>query len=314
MQAAKASRRPLQSPAGKMGEARRPMPIHLMRAGYDHTVNVAVLGVPGAGSSSLVNALRLKGAADDLAAPVGSTRTTMKPAAYPLCDKEDDVRYGGCFGPGTAACVRLWDLPGVPATMGAEGACRDLGLSYYDAVLLVCSRRVSPANRELSTELARWDVPHFMVRTKVDVDVRAEEHDHGLAEGETLEMVRGAMAELGLGDAFMVSARAPQRFELQRLCMNVLATVNARRQGPEAADGACAVCGMPVVSSRYYACISCEAAVCASCFAAVAGAEDEAHCPRCNRPAALHCTWSWWAWLLPFWRTDLLSSWLWLLS
>jgi len=317
--------RPTHSPQG-CGGSRFPMPVHLQRAGYEYTVNIAVLGAPGSGSSSLVNALRGKGPRDPVAAPVGSTRTTARPTAYEFCCEghvEDNLK-GEKEGSGTdcttpegfAAPVRLWDLPGVVGAAARENACKELGLLFYDVILVVCARRVTQGDVQLVRELSRWDVPYLIVRTKMDIDTRSEASDHGLPEEETLQLVRRGLAAQGFQSAFLVSARHPEWYEFRRLVANLLASVNARRRAGELVEDTCSICG--VESHRGgspHVCTFCEAGVCADCVELLSPEDGEAaHCPRCNQPSALRRTWSVWFWWLPSLRPETWRRWLWLLS
>lgn len=330
VEAAAETPRPLQSPSA-LDESVFHMPGHLQQAKYDHTVNIAVLGSPGAGTSSLVNALRFMSAKDPAAAPVGPVKTTMRPTAYEFCcegqneDVKDAVvhedavaKEGSGTSSGTAAGlaarVRLWDLPGVSGITSMKNACKDLGLLYYDAVVVVCARRVTQADKELVIELSRCNIPYLLVRTKIDIDVRSEESDHDLQEVETIELVRNGLSNQGLECAFLVSARSPERYELRRLLANLLASVKARRHPIEPHEDCCIVCGSFEPANVSYGCISCEARMCTECIALLSDNEEEARCPLCGNPSGIHGTWSWLFWWLPTWRGDWWTNWLWILT
>mmetsp|Transcript_115558 Transcript_115558/g.373348 ORF Transcript_115558/g.373348 Transcript_115558/m.373348 type:complete len:358 (-) Transcript_115558:133-1206(-) len=316
--AAAETARPPHTPHG-LATSRFPVPSHLRQAGYEHTVNIGVLGAPGSGCSSLINALRHKGPRDRGAAPVGSTRTTKRPTAYALCGEgpaqDLEVREGSLDGnspgqssAGCSALVRLWDLPGVPSHHSMECTCRDLGLRYYDAVVVVCARRVTQGDQQLVYELACWGVPHFFVRTKVDIDMKCEANDHGLSEGEAIQHLRDGLDRQGLESIFLVSARKPGKYELQRLLANLLAAVRARRRPADADKDFCPVCGccFSEGDGPPHTCRSCEAEVCDECTGLLMGERSEAHCPCCNEPSAISNACSWWWWWWPTWR------WLWL--
>lgn len=300
-----------------------PLPRHLQEAGYGNTVNVAVLGAPGSGSSSLVNALMRKTPKDPGAAPTGSTRTTTRPSPYAFLGEgevEDNVKQDSSGKPSgsavrSSARVWLWDLPGISAASAMENVCRDLGLLYYDVILIVCSRRVMQGVVQLIRELSRQDVPYFVVRTKIDIDVRCEESDHMLTESEALQVVRKGLLDRGFESVFLVSARNPEKYDLQRLVASLMASVVARRGSMELED-ACLVCGQTFVGKDdpSYSCTACEVEVCMDCFTLLSGGDSEAYCPRCNQPAAVRSASSWWFWWLPSWRSGVWTGWLWVLS
>lgn len=203
---------------------RHPLPVYLERAGYLNTVNIAVVGSPGAGASSLVNAL-LRGRPADAggaAAPVGCTTTTLRPAAYPLC---------GCEAGPPASPARLWDLPGVSAdrSHNIEVMCADLGFRYFDVVVVVCARRVTQADLRMVGQLAYWGVPHFVARTKVDIDVKSEVRDYGRSAEEALQKVAESTKRQGAEGAYLISTRQADGCELGSLRFAVLASAKVRR-------------------------------------------------------------------------------------
>jgi len=68
----------------------------------------------------------------------------------------------------------LWDLPGV----GTEAFPQEtyivrMGLRYFDVVVLMTAERLTESERTLIEELRRFNVPHFLVRSKTDAAVEA---------------------------------------------------------------------------------------------------------------------------------------------
>merc|ERR1712110_456694 len=91
------------------------------------------------------------------AAEVGVEETTMDPRPYPLPQLPH---------------VRLWDLPGAGTPkFPQETYLRDMGLRYFDIVIVVSKERFTQIDVMLLQELVEFGVPHFTVRTKIDIDV-----------------------------------------------------------------------------------------------------------------------------------------------
>jgi len=94
---------------------------------------------------------------------------------------------------GTALDVVIWDLPGVGTPNFPQATyLRRMGIRYFDAVLLITSSRFTEAELMLAEELQKFEVPYFMVRNKVDIDIASEI----LREEESLEGDDGDECEL----------------------------------------------------------------------------------------------------------------------
>ncbi|CAE7295351.1 Iigp1 [Symbiodinium natans] len=109
-----------------------------------------------------------------------------------VCDETVQVRLDA--GPvldidvkhvvGTALDVVIWDLPGVGTPNFPQATyLRRMGIRYFDVVLLITSSRFTEAELMLAEELRKFEVPYFMVRNKVDIDIASEI----LREEEALE-------------------------------------------------------------------------------------------------------------------------------
>lgn len=118
-------------------------------------------------------------------------------------------------------CV-FWDLPGVGTPNYPQATyLREMGIRYFDVVVLMTATRFTEAELMLVEELRRWNVPFFLVRNKADADVRAEIEAEEDAEGEdlseerrkeveleTLQTIRDYFkAELGLDRVYCISSR-----------------------------------------------------------------------------------------------------------
>jgi len=185
-------------------EARQdcPPPTWLEKA--EGTVNVAVVGSPGAGKSLLVNRLRGMRRRAQGWAEVGVRETTKQAAMYALPSDGH---------------ARLWDLPGA----GAEGFPEEkysqvMGLRHFDSVLIVTAGRFTSVELQLQAEMRECSVPTLMVRTKVDVDVENNKQDNGASQGTTLRQIREELRlRNGLADLYLVSSRDPELYDMHKL-------------------------------------------------------------------------------------------------
>lgn len=166
-------------------------------------VNIAVAGNSGAGKSSFINAIRGLRASDPGAAKVGVNETTMKPDAYE-CKQL----------PG----VWIWDLPGAGTELfPREDYIETIGLRHFDMVIVISSQRFTETEVAISAELRRLRIGHFMVRTKVDIDVANNLNDMGVPPEETLNILREEMKRLGVERPFLVSSRQREKFDMNLL-------------------------------------------------------------------------------------------------
>mmetsp|Transcript_13749 Transcript_13749/g.40132 ORF Transcript_13749/g.40132 Transcript_13749/m.40132 type:complete len:276 (-) Transcript_13749:1805-2632(-) len=153
-----------------------PLPEFMERVGYEGTMNVAVAGGPGTGKSLLVNSMRRVKYGDRGYAPVGVRGSTPEPMLYEF--------------PGEPL-VRLWDLPGAgTAAWPRDLYIRTVGLRYFDVVLVLTGCRMTYTDTILLKELRECQVPHFVVRTMVDVDVSSSAADSQESEEVTVHSIR----------------------------------------------------------------------------------------------------------------------------
>lgn len=68
-----------------------------------------------------------------------------------------------------------WDLPGAGTPNFPQATyLKRMGIRYFDVAILVTSSRFTEAELMLATELEKFNVPFFMVRNKVDIDIDSE--------------------------------------------------------------------------------------------------------------------------------------------
>jgi len=88
-----------------------------------------------------------------------------------------------------AECV-LWDLPGVGTPNYPQATyLKNMGIRYFDVVVLITSTRFTEAELMLVEELRYWRIPFFLVRNKTDIDVQSEiEAEEDVSDDEEMTM------------------------------------------------------------------------------------------------------------------------------
>lgn len=176
-----------------------PHPVWLEK--YEGTINVAITGNSGAGKSLLINRIRRVRPGSYLWAPVGVTETTMAPTMYIFPGRDK---------------LRLWDLPGADTqNFPRDTYIRNMGLRYFDSVLIVSAGRFTETELELRKELEQHQVPFLMVRTKVDIDVMNNMTDNDVGEEDTLNTIRDEFfKQHGNHRSYLVSSRDPEKYDM----------------------------------------------------------------------------------------------------
>lgn len=188
---------------------------------------------------------------------------------------------------GDLATARLWDIPGAGTEkFPRDSYIRDMGLRFFDAVVLVTATRVTDIDRSIVSTLQGFHVPCFVVRSKIDVDIRNELEDNGQPEATTRDRIYEEMFESlsGIADAYLVSKRADEP-EMERLRRNVMACIMVKRRLYTETD--CPVCFNEftlIGEHESVSCWRCSNRVCRSCVnqmrSRITGALD---CPFCRR-------------------------------
>eukprot|EP00468_Gymnochlora_sp_CCMP2014_P015396 CAMPEP_0167769978 /NCGR_PEP_ID=MMETSP0110_2-20121227/17639_1 /TAXON_ID=629695 /ORGANISM="Gymnochlora sp., Strain CCMP2014" /LENGTH=525 /DNA_ID=CAMNT_0007659055 /DNA_START=172 /DNA_END=1749 /DNA_ORIENTATION=- len=190
-----------------------PLPEWLRRAGYKATGNLAITGNSGTGKSSLTNAMRGLRPRDEGAAAVGVKETTLEPTPY-------DITVDGKE-------MRLYDLPGAGTPkFPLASYIRNMGIKYFDLVIVASAGRFTENDLELMDELRRHGVPFFALRTKIDLEIRNAESDGGGDPNTIIDSIRADLENYTLlppDKIYMVSSRRPEEFDFQRLKVDTLA-------------------------------------------------------------------------------------------
>mmetsp|Transcript_70935 Transcript_70935/g.122967 ORF Transcript_70935/g.122967 Transcript_70935/m.122967 type:complete len:352 (-) Transcript_70935:59-1114(-) len=280
---------------GRADAVNFPLPDYLREAGYEQTINIGVFGTAGSGKSSLVNALRRRKPGEADAAPVGVEETTTIPLSYSLVEADAKLAEKVLENLGTdvekkrnTRPVRVWDLPGAGTTTFPSSCCvREMGLRYYDVIVLVVSGRVSETDIKVAHELELFKVPHFVARSQVDVDMENELEDHGGSCEEVARRLRRDMASQGFSQVFLVSSRQPVSHDFHQLSSSIIASVQAKRRVHK--DENCPICFELFDTGFRKACHChwCSNVVCNGCAIQLQGKLDETPCPFCRRWTAL---------------------------
>lgn len=192
-------------------------------------INFAVAGSGGVGKSTLINTLRGLKAKDPLAAKVGAKETTMEAMDY---------RFPSATQPFASLTnldkVSLWDLPGVGTeAFPAETYVRQMGLRYFDGVLIVTAERFTQNDIMLMNALKEFDVPFYMVRNKSDQALEMEFQEYGRAEGAVLTELREYYKEQNVASRlYFISAAKVEnnRLDFDELLFQIASDLSTHRK------------------------------------------------------------------------------------
>lgn len=165
------------------------MPDFLATQGGTTSLNWAVFGDAGQGKSSLINVVM----GQKNLAKTGAKETTMAPTPYTI--------HG--------LALKIWDLPGAgTAKFPKETYVRKMGLRYFDFVFVVSAGRWKEHDMAIIEELKKHQVPHFVIRTKVDVDIENELDDNDVEPEATVQGLREECEAQGVRNAYFITTKS----------------------------------------------------------------------------------------------------------
>ncbi|GAA4649656.1 hypothetical protein GCM10023116_19340 [Kistimonas scapharcae] len=134
---------------------------------FEHHFKVAVDGDPGCGKSTFINTMRGLRASDDDAAPVSVTGQEVKQTSFYELDNS------------IVLCEPA------PVSTAHFGHTR---YNNFDAAIVLCTNRVTKTAINLAKAAQASDKPFYIVRTKIDQDLRNARAD-GINEEDTQQSI-----------------------------------------------------------------------------------------------------------------------------
>ena len=152
---------------------------------------------------------------DEGAADVGVTETTRVLKAY---DHPTNPK------------IKFWDLPGIgtPNYPDMPTYCKEVGLERFHAFLILTACRFTENDLELAKKIRSSNKKFFLIRTKIDENVRAERRKRSFNEDAMLQKIRRDSAEnLGnllsdVRDIFLISNHDRDKWDFARLLQAIL--------------------------------------------------------------------------------------------
>ena len=132
---------------------------------------LAVTGICGSGTSSLVNAFRSLRNRDAGAAAVGVTETTLQMARYPDANPESAFVWYDFPGASTIKC-RDWQY------------FNDQGFYVLDCIIVLFNNRFTMTDIAILVNARRFNIPTYMVHSKADLCIRDVMADMGCDDDE----------------------------------------------------------------------------------------------------------------------------------
>lgn len=175
-------------------------------------VEIGFLGKPGAGKSSLINALRGLAADDVGAAPIGVMEGTISPSCYA------HPRYKN---------LELWDLPGIGTTkFNREYYLKSINLFVFECFIFVSCCRFTSDELWLANFIREKGKTVYFVRTKIGNDIRNDCISHPKTHDvcSFLTRIREDYAHFLQGRQtrlFLIDSYIPTEFDFQDLVQHI---------------------------------------------------------------------------------------------
>lgn len=110
-----------------------------------------------------------------------------------LCDSGEELTVQSFQVKACLADCVVWDLPGGGTTTFPSAAyTKQFGLRYFDMIVLMSNSRFREEEVFVAREARQFDVPYFLVRTKIDDSVIASVREDDIDEddAEAVQQVR----------------------------------------------------------------------------------------------------------------------------
>jgi len=146
-------------------------------------MNIAVVGLSGAGKSSSINAFLGLTADDDGAAAVGCTENTGTTIITEYRHPDNNQ-------------LVFWDLPGVGTpSFPKDSYMQKIDADKYDFFLLVTSKRFLEINAWLAAQITKRNKGYFFIRTHMAIDVANDRRAHPRVQRTEDELVATIRAD-----------------------------------------------------------------------------------------------------------------------
>ena len=158
-----------------------------------------------------------------MAAKVGVTETTTEPCR---------------FAHPTNSKICFWDLPGIgtPNLPDLNTYCKKVQLEKYDTFLIFTASRFTENDLKLAKQIKRVKKKFFLIRTKIDENVRAERRKRSFNEEAMLNKIRQDCAKnldnvaSDLKEIFLISNHYPNKWDFVRLTEAILDVLPTRQR------------------------------------------------------------------------------------
>ena len=130
----------------------------------------------------------------------------------------------------TCPNIKFCNLPGIgtPNYPDLESYCKKVKLEKYHTFLIFTALRFTENDLKLAKKIREIKKKFFLIRTKIDENVRAEKRKRSFNEGAMLEKIRRNCVE-SLGDLlsnerdiFLISNHDPDKWDFARLTQAIL--------------------------------------------------------------------------------------------
>lgn len=148
-------------------------------AEFKQHINVAFIGATGTGKSSMINLyMGVRNGAPG-SAPTDIVECTKQATPY-SCDR-----------------LTLWDFPGAGTLLFPRATyIKQIGLRYFDAVVIINATRFTEIEVELFREARVWEIPCYMLWNKADEALQQEERNKGVEPQVSFKRLKANLQEV----------------------------------------------------------------------------------------------------------------------